>query len=129
MINFKLLLGLGFILFTLVISSCKKEDKNQPPQIESIELLPNETTFAPGTTIQLTINAFDKEGDEIYYEWSIPNEGFYNPDDLYKRKLEWKAPINVGTSGKSVTFTAHVYSPDGNSGGDNAYKRVSFLIK
>jgi hypothetical protein len=87
---------LSVILLSMLIYSCKKE--NKPPVINNIQF--NPTEIITNSVVTLTATATDPEGDNLSYTWNCPKGTFISTTG---QSVNWTAPTDAGTYQITVT--------------------------
>jgi uncharacterized protein (TIGR02145 family) len=89
---------LSLFLLSMLISSCKKE--NKPPVINNIQF--NPTEIITNSAVILTAAATDPEGDNLSYTWNCPKGTFTSTTG---QSVNWTSPADAGTYVITVTVS------------------------
>lgn len=100
----KVLLGVVLLSFAVVVSSCKKDEKNNNPTISSVTVTP---ASVPGNSVvAVAVAAADQDGDALTYSYTVSGGAITGSGAT----ATWTAPAQAGAY--SVTVSVN----DGNGG-------------
>jgi len=99
-----LLLGVALLSFMVVVSSCKKEEKNNNPTISNVTVTP--ASVPANGVAAVTVAAADQDGDALTYSYTVSGGAITGSGAT----ATWTAPGQAGSYSVTVSVS------DGNGG-------------
>ena len=96
----KLFSILGVLIFSVIIITCKKEESNQPPKINDIQVNPSE--IYPNAKVIITAIVTDSDGDNLTYTWNCTSGLFTSTTG---QSVNWTAPPEKGSVTINITVS------------------------